>query len=121
MTQNPCEDGYTLWELSFSGYWTIVNVVLNMALEVPGGATADGTQIDQNYLTGTTNQLWIFPSIGDSSPRYHIYIYMKTTGRRTSSGISSRSVRASTAPSGARPTRIELSLACFGGARLRVS
>ena len=70
MTQNPCEDeGKPLWELSFSGYWTIVSVGFNMALEVPGGATADGTQIDQNNLTGTTNQLWIFPSIGDSSPR----------------------------------------------------
>ena len=54
-----------------------MSVGFGLPLEVAGGATADGIPIDQNNPTETTNQLWIFPSLGASSPRYiYIYIYI---------------------------------------------
>ena len=78
ITQFPCvsEEPNNIWEFSFSGYWSIVSVGSGLPLEVPGGATADGTQIDQNNPTGTTNQLWIFPSLGALYIYIYIYIYI---------------------------------------------
>ena len=78
ITQYPCasEDPNNLWEFSFSGYWTIVSPISGLPLEVPGWATADGTLIDQNNMTETTNQLWIFLSLGASSTPRNIYIYI---------------------------------------------
>ncbi|WP_245599912.1 RICIN domain-containing protein [Paenibacillus harenae] len=41
-----------------NGYWNILNVNSNKAVEVVGSSTADGAKIQQNLYRGDLNQQW---------------------------------------------------------------
>ena len=41
-----------------NGYWSILNVNSNKAVEVPGASSADGAKLQQNLYRGDLNQQW---------------------------------------------------------------
>lgn len=43
-----------------NGYWSIINVNSNKAVEVMNSSTADGAKLQQNDYTGALNQQWKF-------------------------------------------------------------
>lgn len=54
---NNTAQQFRLIKLS-SGYWSILNVNSNKAVEVTGSSTADGAKLQQNLYRGNLNQQW---------------------------------------------------------------
>ncbi|MCM3203675.1 RICIN domain-containing protein [Paenibacillus sp. CC-CFT742] len=48
-----------------NGYWSIINVNSNKAIEVENASTSDGAKLQQNTYTGATNQQWKFIAVSN--------------------------------------------------------
>lgn len=48
-----------------NGYYSIINVNSNKAIEVANASTADGAVLQQNTYTGATNQQWKFVAVSN--------------------------------------------------------
>jgi hypothetical protein len=56
------------WRPGASGsYWTLLNANSGLVLDVPGGSTSQGTQLDQWAANGGANQQWSFAPAGNGA------------------------------------------------------